>query len=101
MINLSAGVRHEQRGIRPAVVMAHPYSNILIVIPLTSNLEALRFAHSVFIKQNNKNGLMQDSIILLSHIRSVDISRIQEVIGKIDKKTMEKIDLSVKAMLKL
>lgn len=43
IVNLAVEVGHEQYGQRPAILISNPKTGILIVIPLTSNLEALRF----------------------------------------------------------
>ncbi len=43
---------HEQTGNRPVIILADPKSNISIVIPFTSNLQALRFPHTCGDKTN-------------------------------------------------
>jgi len=49
LVRLPVGIRHEQYGERPAIVLAQPVAHILVIIPLTANLEALRYPHTLTI----------------------------------------------------
>ncbi len=58
IVNLVIGVGYEQYGQRPAILISNTKTNIAVVIPLTTNLEALRFPYALTIfpdKQNNLN----------------------------------------------
>ena len=49
----------EQRGVRPCILLAKPYLELVTVLPLTSQLEALRFNHTLKIVKNELNKLAQ------------------------------------------
>jgi len=54
IIDLVAGVGHEQYSQRPAILISDTKTSIVVVIPLTSNLEALRFPYTLAILPNKK-----------------------------------------------
>ena len=101
LINLSLGIGHEQYGERPAILISNTKTKIVIVIPLTTNLEALRFPYTLTILPDTKNNLKQKSAALIFHLRAIDESRILKIIGKIDSKLQRKIDEALKRMLGL
>ncbi|MBI2581466.1 type II toxin-antitoxin system PemK/MazF family toxin [Candidatus Woesearchaeota archaeon] len=43
LVELPTTNGHEQEGYRPAMVLAEAEANIAIIVPFTSNLQALRF----------------------------------------------------------
>ncbi len=92
IINLVAGVGHEQYGQRPAILISDTKTGIVIVIPLTTNLEALRFPFTLAILPDNENNLKEESMALVFHIRAIDKSRIIKIIGRISKDFQKKID---------
>ena len=101
IINLAVEVGHEQYGQRPAIVISDTGIGILIVVPLTSNLEALRFPYTLAILPNKQNNLKQKSVALIFHIRAIDKSRVAKIIGKVNKQIEEKINFILKEMLRL
>lgn len=101
LVNLSGGFGHEQSGIRPAIILAATDTHIVIVIPLTSNTEALRFSHTLLLTANKGNGLVQDSVALLFHIRAIDARRISEVCGKVKPSVQSDIDKKLRHLLGL
>lgn len=101
LINLSFGVGYEQYGERPAILISDTKTKIVIVIPLTANIEALRFPYTLGILPNAKNNLKQKSIALIFHIRAIDKARILKTIGKIDSRLQKEIDEILKQMLGL
>lgn len=101
LISLSLGVGNEQYGERPAILISDTKTKIVIVIPLTANLEALRFPYTLGILPNTKNNLKQKSTALIFHIRAIDKARILKTIGKIDIKLQKEIDEILKLMLGL
>jgi len=101
IVNLSEGAGREQYGERPAILISNTKTDIAIIIPLTSNLEALRFPHVLTIVPDRYNKLSQESIALIFHIRAVDRRRITKVIGKINKEAQKKIDKILKDLLEL
>lgn len=101
LVDLSISAGHEQYGQRPAILISDTKTEIAIIIPLTSNLEALRFLYTLSFFPDDKNNLNQKSVALIFHIRAIDKSRIVKIIGKIDLKSQKKIDEILKKMLEL
>ncbi len=101
LINLSSGFGHEQSGNRPAVILAVTRTNIVVVIPITGNTEALRFSHTLPLKPTTKNGLEFDSVALLFHIRAIDGRRVEQALGRLETTTQSEIDRALRSFLSL
>jgi mRNA interferase MazF len=102
IVDLTVSAGHEQSGVRPAIaVSGGELPGVVIVIPLTGALEALRFPNTLAILPTKENGLENQSVALIFHVRSVDKRRVIRVIGKIDIATRKKIDAALKKMLRL
>jgi mRNA interferase MazF len=71
----------EQFGLRPAILISKPVKDIAIIVPMTSNLLALRFNHTIRLEPTMDNGLSSESIILCFQIRAIDTSRIKKKLG--------------------
>jgi len=91
IVELLDGKGHEQRGERPALVLAD-YHGLTIVAPLTSNMECARFAFTLLIEKTRENGLHCDSIVLLFQITALDNTRFKHRIGRIQEKKKDVID---------
>ncbi|HLD43588.1 MAG TPA: type II toxin-antitoxin system PemK/MazF family toxin [Candidatus Nanoarchaeia archaeon] len=91
---------HEQTGTRPAIILAQA-TNIAIIIPLTSNVQALRFPYTVDISPSKKNGLDTTSIALVFQIRAIDRKRIKRKIGVLEEGALKDINVILKRMLDL
>jgi mRNA interferase MazF len=74
-IPLSNG--HEQAGNRPVIVLHESEAPICIIIPLTSNLTALKYLNSILIEPSNNNGLEIESVALVFQIRAIDKIRMK------------------------
>ena len=92
---------HEQAGTRPALILAETEANIAIVVPLTSNLQALRFLNTIEVKPSKLNGLSEISIALVFQVRAIDKKRLVHKIGELESSTLKEIDLALKKILKL
>jgi mRNA interferase MazF len=101
LVNLSVGEGHEQYGNRPAIVISDTTIDIIVVIPITSNINALRFPYTITVFPDKQNNLNRESVGLVFHIRAIDKSRITKIIGKINKELLEKIDKILREMLRL
>ena len=101
IISLTVGIGHEQYGERPAILISDTNAGIVLVVPLTSNLDALRFPYTLAILPDKKNNLEKKSVALIFHIRAVDKTRILKTIGNIDQDFQKKIDDFLKEMLEL
>lgn len=93
---------HEQRGERPAIVLAvHCNANVCMVIPLTSNQDTLRFPFSYGIARSATNGLTQDSVVLIYQMRCLTLARLIRRIGVVEPHHIRAITTLVKNYLGL
>lgn len=99
--DLTISTGHEQSGVRPAVAVSGNLPGVVIVVPLTGAMEALRFPNTLAILPTKDNGLEQESVALVFHVRSIDKRRVMHVIGKVDSATRKNIDAVLKKMLRL
>ena len=93
---------NEQFGSRPAVILQDNSVNLqsVVLVPLTSNLTAIRFAGTVRINRSQSNSLNSDSIALTGQIRAIDKHRVRrEIIGTIDAGDLAAIELAVRKLL--
>lgn len=97
LINLPSSDKREQSGRRPAVAVQTDASGepMLMVAPITSNLNALRFKFSVKIEPSDENGLTQTSIVMIFQMRAIDKSRIIKAIGRLSHEDLKKVDLEI------
>lgn len=99
--NLAPAFGHEQSGSRPALVLAATDTRIVIVVPLTSHAEALRFSYTLPVRATAGNGLEIDSVALLFHIRAIDARRIERICGRLEPAILKQIDITLKKLLRL
>ncbi len=92
---------HEQSGTRPVIIISETEANIVLVIPLTSNLQALRFPHTLEIKPSKLNGLNAVSVGLAFQLRAIDKKRLRTKIGEIEESILKRIDVLLKMLLGL
>ena len=102
LINLPVSDGREQSGRRPAVAVQTDVADepMLMIAPITSNLNALRFNFSVKIEPSEENGLTQTSIVMIFQMRAIDKNRIIRKIGQLSADNLEKIDAEIWQMLK-
>ncbi len=101
IVNLPSSDGHEQTGSRPVILIEQLEANIAIVIPITSNLNALRFPHTIELQPTKTNGLSQVSILLAFQIRAIDEKRLVNRIGKLEPNQLSALNKMLKKMLKL
>ncbi|PKP57566.1 MAG: type II toxin-antitoxin system PemK/MazF family toxin [Candidatus Altiarchaeales archaeon HGW-Altiarchaeales-1] len=101
LVEIPASGGHEQVGMRPAIVLSEVDAEIVIIIPFTSNVQALRFLHTIDVKPSIKNGLNSRSIALVFQMRAIDKKKIKNIVGVLEDETMEKINEMIKEMLHL
>ena len=101
IVDLTVSAGREQSGVRPAIAISgEELPGVVIVVPLTSAMESLRFPNTLAILPAKDSGLEKESVALVFHIRSVDKRRVMNVIGKIDSATRRKIETTLKKMLR-
>lgn len=91
----------EQRGLRPAIFIADTHTNIAVVIPCTSNLQALRFPFTARLEPSRGNGLDVLSVALVLQIRAIDKRRLVKRIGALEKPALKELDGMLKTLLGL
>ncbi len=82
LVDLSDAKGHEQRGMRPAIVVGGA-NGLTLVVPLTSSMSSARFSHTYIISPSPHNGLDVESIALVFQIVSLDRDRFEHRIGAI------------------
>ncbi len=101
LVSLYDSSGHEQAGTRPAVILSDTKTSICIVIPVTSNLQSLRFGHVISINPSKHSGIKEESVALVFQIRAIDKSRLNKKLGSLDQHEIKKIDETLKSLLKL
>jgi mRNA interferase MazF len=94
---------HEQDGRRPALIVQSSLSlgatSVVMIVPFTSKLSALRFPHTVRVATTPSNGLSCESVALVLQLRAIDAGRIQKTLGTIDNSDLVKIESEMHNLL--
>lgn len=87
------GVGHEEQFKHPCIVIKfNKFVDMATIVPLTSNVQALKdFPYTFIINPNNMNGLTKQAIALIYQIRSLSKQRFINKRGRILKDNSEKI----------
>lgn len=88
----------EQYGTRPAIVIAEPIANTVLIIPCTSNEKAAKYRGTLAIKPSSTNGLSVKTIALVFQLRAIDAKRVRKRIGTL---TITEYELVKKELQKL
>ena len=92
----------EQSGNRPAVIMADTMTDIVLAVPLTSNLQALEeFSFTLVIRTSQRNQLYKDSVALIFQLQAVDKKRLVHKMGNLEDSDLEQINKKLRDLLKL
>ena len=83
---------HAQAGRRPAII-AQTLAALptVLIVPLTSQLDALRFPGTVLVEASKQNGLRHNSVALVFQLTAVDKRYITEQLGKVSDAVMAQI----------
>ncbi len=102
LVNLPSSDKREQSGRRPTVAVQTDVAGepMLMVAPITSNLNASRFKFAVKIEPSNENGLDLPSVVMIFQMRAIDKNRIIKLIGKLSAEDLKRIDAEIWRMLK-
>ena len=101
IVNVPGLGGHAQQGIRPALIVAAPKLPVVIVIPCTSNLQALRFPHTLRIAASKQNGLTTPSVALAFQLLAIDRRCVQQKIGTLEKPLLAHVDTALRELLAL
>jgi mRNA interferase MazF len=100
LVDLSDAKGHEQRGVRPAIVVGGA-NGLFLVIPLTSSMSSARFSHTCIISPGPHNGLDTESIALVFQIVALDRERFQHRIGAVSEQQRLAIVALIRDLLDL
>lgn len=95
--DLSPVIGCEQGGIRPVLIVqnniGNKYSPTVIVAAITGQ----RFKHNLptHVALYHVKGLKYGSIVLLEQIRTIDVSRLRDYIGRLSQEELEIVDKSL------
>jgi mRNA interferase MazF len=101
LVNLPSTDGHEQTGIRPVIVLADVAPDIVIIVPCTTNIQALRYPNTLEILPSKETGLTSVSIALIFQIRAIDKKRLSKKIGDIPKTMVNSIDKNLKRIFEM
>lgn len=91
-VELPARGGHAQAGRRPAIVVQSTTDlPTTLIIPLTTQLDALRFAGTVLVETDSQNGLRRASVALVFQLTAIDNRYIAHSLGVVSKEVLEEI----------
>jgi mRNA interferase MazF len=93
--------KREEKGNRPAIAVQTDVANspMLMIVPVTSALAALRFSFTLQVNPSPQNGLTLPSVALVFQMRAIDRTRIIRTLGKLEVDYLSQIDGMIRAML--
>lgn len=104
LVDLDPTVGHEQRGVRPCIVVSDPdvicdqRFPLICVVPVTrTRVEGLLYPALA----PGSSGLSNLSYALLDHVRSIDKRRIRVAFGEVGRQEMNAIDAGLATFLGL
>ena len=93
--DLSPVVGSEQGGIRPVLIvqndLGNRYSPTVIAAAITSQKDKSRLPTHISVRSHDC-GLSRDSVVLLEQVRTIDKRRLKERMGKLDDRSMSRVD---------
>lgn len=96
---------HEQEGSRPALVVHDDATSsqlsVIMIVPMTSNLRAQSFSHTILVQPSAQNGLSMPSVLLIFQLRAIDKRRIKRTLGALETPIMDQVDAEMKNLLGL
>ncbi|MCS7301802.1 MAG: type II toxin-antitoxin system PemK/MazF family toxin [Fimbriimonadales bacterium] len=96
---------HRQAGRRPAIVaQSQAFAEALptvLMIPLTTRLEALRFPATILIEPDEQNGLRRPSVALVFQIAPVDKRYIFDRLGVISREQISLVESILRDLLEI
>lgn len=100
LVDLTDAKGHEQRGMRPAIIVGGA-NGLVLVVPLTSSLSSARFSHTLPISPDPHNGLDAESVALVFQIVALDRERFRHRIGAISEQQRLAIVALIRDLLDL
>ncbi|MBE9105349.1 type II toxin-antitoxin system PemK/MazF family toxin [Nostoc cf. edaphicum LEGE 07299] len=102
LVGLPESDKREEKGNRPAIAVQTDIatSPMLMIVPVTSSLGALRFPFTVRIEPSEQNGLTLPSVAMVFQLRAIDRKRIIQKIGELELEYLTQVDAEIWQMLK-
>jgi mRNA interferase MazF len=104
VVELDPAAGHEQRGVRPCVVVSDPdvisdqHFPLVCVVPITGTPgEGLLYPPLA----PGESGLVKESFALIDHLRSIDKRRVRRVFGELAREEIAAIDEGLAVFLGL
>lgn len=95
----------EQSGTRPSIIVSRDAINasspVVIVVPVTDRTNKKRLYPSHVELKMGEGGLTCDSVALCEQVRSISVTRLQNVMGHISNQKMSQVNASLKIALDL
>lgn len=92
----------EQGGIRPVVVVQNNVGNrhspTVIVVAITARMQKHRLSTHVKLNQGAV-GLAHDSVILCEQIRTIDKTRLKQLVTRLPRAVMDQVDQALRVSL--
>lgn len=104
LVELDPTVGHEQRGVRPCVVVSDPAVNanqrfpLIAVVPVTGTAGAGALYPPL---TAGRSGLTKTSWALVDHLRSIDKRRVRRVFGQVTAGELARLNLGLALFLGL
>ena len=92
---------HEQIGTRPVIVLSEAEANITVIIPFTSNLQALQYPHTLEVRPSKTNALDTISVALVFQIRAIDKKRLKSKMGILEDSILKEVENMLRKLLHL
>jgi mRNA interferase MazF len=100
LVDLTDAKGHEQRGMRPAIIVGGA-NGLILVVPLTSSMGSARFSHTLTISPDPHNGLNTESVALVFQIVALDRERFRHRIGAVNEQQCLAIVALIRDLLNL
>lgn len=83
---------HAQAGRRPAIIL-QTISTLptTLLVPLPSQMDALRFASTILVEPDQENGLRRPSVALVFQLTAVDSLFVTDRLGNVSEQVLEAI----------
>ena len=102
-VDLPLGAGRTQAGLRPAILMQDDEGPhrcpTLLVVPLTSQMAATRFAHTIVLSPGSHSGLRVPSVALVAQITAVDRTLFRQQLGTLTADEYEQVRAALTTMV--
>jgi mRNA interferase MazF len=86
---------HAQAGRRPAIILQSASDSVglptVLLVPLTTQMDALRFPGTVLVEADSQNGLRRASVALVFQLTTVDRRFVAAPIGEVSATLLRQI----------